>query len=104
LHLAEQILRTRCSKLPGRERAARPRLPRAAVIGFLTWPSGRLTFEHFERNPEHIVSAADAARVTRSVSQALAVWWSANQSKLPDALDTYYGRHRCEPCRRTTGT
>jgi hypothetical protein len=26
------------------------------------------------------------------VSQALAVWWGANQSRLPAELDTYYGR------------
>ena len=54
---------------------------------------GRLTFEHFERRPpEHIVSAADVAQLTRSVSQALAVWWGANQARLPATLDTYYGR------------
>jgi len=64
------------------------------VVGFLDAAlGGRLTYEHFERRlPEHAASAADVARLIRSVSQALAVWWGANQSRLPAALDTYYGR------------
>jgi len=64
------------------------------VAGFLDAAlGGRLTFEHFERKPpEHLRAAADVARLIRSVSQALAVWWGANQSRLPAELDTYYGR------------
>jgi glutaredoxin len=96
-HLTEQIpaaaLRTR---LPGRERTHLDLAYHVSqiVIGFLDAAlGGRLTFEHFERKPPgHVVTASDAARLTRSVSQALAVWWSANRSRLPEALDTYYGR------------
>jgi len=64
------------------------------VVGFLDAAlGGRLTFEHFERKPPvHLRAAADVARLIRSVSQALAVWWGANQSRLPAELDTYYGR------------
>lgn len=63
------------------------------VVGFLDAAlGGRLTYEHFERTaPPHLRTGADAARLARSVSQALAVWWSANQSRLPATLDTYYG-------------
>jgi hypothetical protein len=39
-----------------------------------------------------MATAADAARLIRSVTQALAVWWGANQSRLPETLDTYYGQ------------
>jgi hypothetical protein len=64
------------------------------VVGFLDAAlGGRLTFEHFERTPpEHLVAAGDAARHIRSVTQALAVWWGANQSRPPSEMDTYYGR------------
>ena len=83
------------TKLPGRERTYLDlayHVPQI-VVGFLDAAlGGRLTFEHFERRPpEHVVTGADAARITRSVSQALAVWWSVNQGRLPDTLDTYYG-------------
>jgi glutaredoxin len=96
-HLTEQIpaaaLQTR---LPGRERTHLDLAYHVSqiVIGFLDAAlGGRLTFEHFERKPPgHVLTASDAARLTRSVSQALAVWWSANRSRLPEALDTYYGR------------
>jgi glutaredoxin len=66
------------------------------VVGFLDAAlGGRLTFEHFERKPpEHLGASADVARLIRSVSQAFAVWWGANQSRLPAELDTYYG---CQP-------
>jgi glutaredoxin len=64
------------------------------VVGFLDAAlGGRLTFEHFERKPPgHLGAAADVAQLIRSVSQALAVWWGANQARLPAGLDTYYGR------------
>jgi len=53
---------------------------------------GRLTCEHFDRTPpDHLRTAGDIARLMRSVSQALAVWWSANRTRLPATLDTYYG-------------
>jgi hypothetical protein len=56
---------------------------------------GRLTYEHFERKPPgHLTATADVARQIRSVTQALAVWWGANQSRLPTLLGTYYG---CQP-------
>ena len=96
-HLAEQLpadgLRAR---LPGRERTHLDlayHVPQIVVAFLDAALGGRLTFEHFERKPpEHIVTAMDVARLIRSVSQALAVWWGANQSRLPEALDTYYGR------------
>ena len=96
-HMTEQIPATALRiKLPGRERTHLDLAYHVSqiVIGFLDAAlGGRLTFEHFERKPpEHVVTASDAARLTRSVSQALAVWWGANQSRLPEALDTYYGR------------
>ncbi len=63
------------------------------VVGFLDAAlGGRLTTEHFERRtPEHFESAEQVAGLTQSVAQALAVWWGANQSRLPDALDTFDG-------------
>jgi glutaredoxin len=83
-------------RLPGRERTHLDlayHVPQVAV-GFLDAAlGGRLTEEHFARKPpEHVRTAADAARLTRSVAQALAVWWGANQARLPQAMDTYYGR------------
>ena len=95
--LAEQLpAEALQEKLPGRERTHLDLAYHVSqiVIGFLDAAlGGRLTFEHFERKPpEHVVTASDAARLTRSVSQALAVWWGANHSRLPEALDTYYGR------------
>jgi glutaredoxin len=85
----------RQTKLPGRERTHLDLAYHVSqiVVGFLDSAlGGRLTFEHFERRPpEHLAAGADVARITRSVSQALAVWWSANQAHLPVTLDTYYG-------------
>jgi len=82
-------------KLPGRERTQLDlayHIPQI-VVGFLDAAlGGRLTFEHFERRPpQHLTSAGQAADLTRSVAQALAVWWGANQQRLPEQLDTYYG-------------
>lgn len=96
-HQTEQIpLAALRTKLPGRERTHLDlayHVPQIVVAFLDAALGGRLTFEHFERKPPgHIVTAMDAARLTRSVSQALAVWWGANQSRLPEALDTYYGR------------
>jgi glutaredoxin len=83
-------------KLPGRERTHLDLAYHVSqvVVGFLDAAvGGRLTFEHFERKPpDHVATAADVARLIRSVAQALAVWWGANQSRLPAAIDTYYGR------------
>lgn len=64
------------------------------VIGFLDAAlGGRLAREHFERRPpEHIATGADVARLTRSVTQSLAVWWGANRLRLPEEVDTYAGR------------
>lgn len=82
-------------RLPGRERTHLDLAYHVSqvVVGFLDAAlGGRLTFEHFERRPpDHVATAADVARLIRSVSQALAVWWGANQSRLPAELDTYYG-------------
>jgi len=83
------------AKLPGRERThlgLAYHVPQV-VVGFLDAAlGGRLTVAHFERQPpEHVRTAADAARLTRSVSQALAVWWASNQARLPSAVDTFYG-------------
>jgi hypothetical protein len=63
------------------------------VVAFLDAAlGGRLAREHFERRaPQHMQTAAEVAGLTRSVSQALAVWWGANQARLPAAVDTYYG-------------
>jgi glutaredoxin len=83
-------------QLPGRERTHLDLAYHVSqvVVGFLDAAlGGRLAFEHFERRPpDHVATAADVARLIRSVSQALAVWWGANQSRLPAELDTYYGR------------
>jgi uncharacterized damage-inducible protein DinB len=69
------------------------------VVAFLDAAlGGRLTREHFQRRPPpHLAAADDIARLTRSVSQALAVWWGANQSRLPATVDTYDG---AQPLRR----
>jgi glutaredoxin/uncharacterized damage-inducible protein DinB len=83
------------AKLPGRDRTHLELAYHLAqvVVAFLDAVlGGRLTFEHFERRPPgHLRTAADAAQLTRSVSQALAVWWSSNQARLPATVDTYYG-------------
>lgn len=83
-------------RLPGRERTHLDLAYHVAqvVVGFLDASlGGQLTFEHFERKPPaHLQAAAEVARSIRSVAQALAVWWGANQARLPDELDTYYGR------------
>jgi glutaredoxin len=83
------------TKLPGRERTYLDlayHVPQIVVAFLDAALGGRLTFEHFERRPPaHVVTGADAARITRSVAQALAVWWSVNQGRLPLSLDTYYG-------------
>jgi glutaredoxin len=95
--LTEQLpTETWNQKLPGRERTHLDLAYHVSqvVVGFLDAAlGGRLTFEHFERKPpDHVATAADVARLIRSVSQALAVWWGANQSRLPAELDTYYER------------
>jgi len=83
-------------KLPGRERTHLDLAYHVSqvVVAFLDAASGgRLTYEHFERRPpEHVVAAADVVQLIGSVSQALAVWWGASQSRLPAELDTYYGQ------------
>jgi len=83
-------------KLPGRERTHLDLAYHVSqvVVGFLDAAlGGRLTYEHFERKPpDHLATAADVARLIRSVSRALAVWWGANRPRLPAELDTYYGR------------
>jgi hypothetical protein len=65
-----------------------------AVVGLLDAAlGGRLAREHLERRPpEHLATGADVARLTRSVTQALAVWWGANRLRLPAEVDTYAGR------------
>ena len=83
------------TKMPGRERTYLDlayHVPQI-VVGFLDAAlGGRLSYEHFERlPPEHIRTGDDAARLSRSVAQAFAVWWHANQARLPERLDTYYG-------------
>lgn len=83
------------ASVPGRERTQRDlayHLPQV-VVAFLDGVlGGRLSLEHFERRaPDHLQTATDVARLTRSVSQALAVWWGANQSRLPATVDTYDG-------------
>lgn len=96
-HLTEQIpAATLHRRMPDRERT---RLDLAyhvsqVVVAFLDAAlGGRLTREHFERRPPgHLQEAADVARLTRSVSQAVAVWWGANRTRLPDAIDTFDGR------------
>ncbi len=75
------------------------------VVAFLDAAlGGRLTREHFQRRPPpHLTAAGDIAGLTRSVSQALAVWWGANQSRLPATVDTYDGVQPLRPVlERTT--
>jgi len=91
--LPEASLSTR---LPGRERTYLDlayHVPQI-VVGFLdAAQGGRLTYEHFERRPpEDLRTGLDAAGLTRSVAQALSVWWAGSQARLPGAVDTYYGR------------
>jgi hypothetical protein len=64
------------------------------VVGFLDAAlGGRLAREHLERRPAaHLATGADVARLTRSVTQAQAVWWGANRLRLPAEVDTYAGR------------
>jgi glutaredoxin len=94
--LAEQLpAEALAERLPGRERTHLDlayHIPQVVVAFLDAALGGRLTYEHFQRKPpEHVRTGADVAALTRSVSQALAVWWGANQSRLPAALDTYYG-------------
>ncbi len=62
-------------------------------MGFLDAAlDGNLAHEHVERRPPDSWRTADeAAGFVRSVSQALAVWWAANQSRLPGSLETDSG-------------
>jgi glutaredoxin len=94
--LAEQLpAEALAERLPGRERTHLDlayHVPQVVVAFLDAALGGRLTYEHFQRKPpEHVRTGADVAALTRSVSQALAVWWGANQSRLPGTLDTYYG-------------
>jgi glutaredoxin len=94
--LAEQLpAGSLADRLPGRERTHLDlayHVPQVVVAFLDAALGGRLTYEHFQRKPPgHVRSAADVAALARSVSQALAVWWGANQSRLPATLDTYYG-------------
>jgi RimJ/RimL family protein N-acetyltransferase/glutaredoxin len=96
-HLAAQLPpQALAEALPGRERTHLDLAYHVSqvVVAFLDAAlGGRLTFEHFQRRaPGHLASADAAAAQIRSVSQALAVWWAANRSRLPTDLDTYYGR------------
>jgi hypothetical protein len=83
------------AKVPGRKRTQRDlayHLPQVVVAFLDAALGGRLSLEHFERRPpDHLQTASDVARLTRSVSQALAVWWGANQARLPATVDTYGG-------------
>jgi glutaredoxin len=55
---------------------------------------GAVTFEHFKRKPPADVrTAADAAAVTRRMTQTFATWWTANRARPPTRLETYYGAH-----------
>ena len=94
--LAEQLpAEALLEKLPDRERTHLDlayHVPQVVVAFLDAALGGRLSLEHFERKPpEHVRSGADVAALARSVSQALAVWWGANQSRLPAALDTHDG-------------
>ena len=94
--LAEQLpSEALAERLPGRERTHLDlayHVPQVVVAFLDAALGGRLTYEHFQRKPPgHLRTGAEVAALTRSVSQALAVWWGANQSRLPVALDTYYG-------------
>lgn len=94
--LAEQLpLEALADRLPGRERTHLDlayHVPQVVVAFLDAALGGRLTCEHFQRKPpEHVRTGADTASLARSVSQALAVWWGANQARLPATLDTYYG-------------
>lgn len=83
------------ASVPGQERTQRDLAYHLSqvVVAFLDAVlGGRISREHFDRRPpDHLQTAADVARLTRSVSQALAVWWGVNQSRLPATADTYYG-------------
>jgi hypothetical protein len=94
--LAEQLpAEALQEKLPGRERTHLDlayHVPQVVVAFLDAALGGRLSVEHFQRKPpKHVQSGADVAALARSVSQALAVWWGANQSRLPAALDTFDG-------------
>jgi len=82
-------------KLPGRDLtclALAYHVPQVVVAFLDAALGGRLTVEHYGRRPPgHLRAAADAARLTRSVSRALAVWWGANQARLPAEVDTSFG-------------
>ena len=94
--LAEQLpAESLLERLPGRERTHLDlayHVPQVVVAFLDAALGGRLTYEHFQRKPPpHVQSGTEVAALARSVSQALAVWWGANQSRLPGTLDTYYG-------------
>jgi len=94
--LSEQLpAESLAERLPGRERTHLDlayHVPQVVVAFLDAALGGRLTYEHFQRKPPgHLRTGTDVAALARSVSQALAVWWGANQSRLPGTLDTYYG-------------
>jgi uncharacterized damage-inducible protein DinB len=76
------------------------------VVGFLDAAlGGQLAREHLERRPpEQLANGADVARLTRSVTQALAVWWGANRLRLPVEVDTYAGRRSLQQLLEYTTT
>lgn len=82
--------------LPGRRRTHLDLAYHVSQVaaGFLDAAAGgRLTFEHFERKPpDGVDSAAAVSQHVASASRAVAAWWAGSQSRLPDAVDTYYGR------------
>lgn len=83
------------AQIPGQERThfdLAHHLPQA-VVGFLDAALGRsLTRDHFERSAaDSWQTTEEAAGFVRSVSQALAVWWAANQSRLPGSIETDCG-------------
>ncbi|MFO1407910.1 MAG: glutaredoxin domain-containing protein [Steroidobacteraceae bacterium] len=96
-HLAAQIpAEALHASLPGRRRTHLDLAYHVSQVaaGFLDAAAGgRLTFEHFERKPPGGVdSAAAVSGHIASASRAVSAWWLGSRTRLPDAVDTYYGR------------
>jgi glutaredoxin len=82
--------------LPGRTRTYRDLAYHVPMIGVALLDAasgGCLTFEHYKRKPpERLQSAEDSARIVDQLREALADWWREGRARVPQQIDTYFGR------------
>ncbi|MDX2223678.1 MAG: glutaredoxin [Rhodospirillaceae bacterium] len=75
------------------------------VVGFLDAARGAtLTYKHFERTaPADLGSADVLVDSLAGIRADFHAWWTAHHTRLPEAVNTYYGRQPLhQVCERTT--